>query len=187
MVKKILLGVILAVLLSLPANSILADSANSITGGGILFEGQGKDIQKITFGVNVFINESGQPSGHLQVNFYNVLYDDFDKGKFKSSYVDEVWTSINTLDDEGYFFAGVRFIGQFNGEEGWSIIIRMSDFGEPGRAKPDTGNHWDAVRISVFNPMGEPIWDTAWEDTTGFPHEQSWRTLLDGGNIKVHF
>jgi len=141
MVKKLLLGIFLAVIISMVTNPVLADSVTSISGGGILLEGQGKDAQKITFGVNVFVNEGGQPSGNLEVNFHDVLYDDLDKSKFKSSYIDEVWTSINELDGEEYFFTGVRFIGELNGEDDWSMVIRMSDFGEPGRGKPDTGNH----------------------------------------------
>jgi len=184
-VKKLLLGIVLAVLLSLVALPVLADSETFLTGGGMIKEGHGKDAQKITFGVNVSVNDEGQPSGHLQVNFHNTLYDDLDKGKFKSTSVDELWTSQNTLDDVPFTFVSIIFYGQFNGEDGWKIDMNFADFGEPGRAKPDSGNKWDAVRISVFNPSGESVWDTAREGT-GFPREQAWRTLLDGGNIKIY-
>jgi hypothetical protein len=185
-VKKLLLGVILAALLSLVTQPVLADSESFITGGGILLEGQGKDAQKITFGVNVSVDDGRQPSGHLQVNFHNTLFDDLDKGKFKSTSVDELWTEQKELDGVPYTFVSIIFYGQFNGEDGWKIDMNFADFGEPGRAKPDSGNKWDAVRISLFNPSDESVWDSAYEEV-GFPREQSWRTLLDGGNIKVHY
>jgi hypothetical protein len=184
-VKKLLLGVVLAALFALTVNPISANSGVCVTGGGMITEGQGKEAPKITFGLNVFVDPSGHPAGHLEVNFHNVYDDELDKAVFKSSGIDWFSSSLNELDGIEYNFVSLTFNGQLNGEEGWSISIRLSDFGEPGKGKRGSGNHSDAVRISLFNPSVENVYDTATEGQD-FPREQAWRTLLDGGNIQIH-
>ncbi len=184
--KKLMISITLAVLFLMIPHYALAKPDTKVTAGGALFEGKGKDAQKITFGLNISIDEEGQYSGHIQINFHNVLDDSLDKSKFKSTNINEIWSSENIYDEEKFHFIGVNTSGQLNGEVGWALVIRMSDFGEPGRTKLDTYNLSDAMRISVFNPIDVHVWDTAMEDV-GYPREQAWRTLLNGGNIKAHY
>ena len=64
------------------------------------------------------------------------------------------------------------------------MVVRFTDFGNPGKKKALPQSHVDAVRIQLINPDGVHVYDTAWEGE--FSREQSWRHLLDGGNISVH-
>lgn len=183
--KNIFAGFVLAVLISLVAHPAMANSGVTVTGGGTIAEGYGKNAPKITFALNVFVDNNENATGHLEVNFHNCYVDEFDKGKFQSSAIGDFSSSLNELDGIEFTFISTRFLGKFSGEEGWSLILRLADFGEPGTAKSDTGNHSDAVRISLIDPSGTIVYDTA---TLGgdFPREQAWRTLLDGGDIRVH-
>ena len=129
----------------------------------MITEGHGKDAPKITFGINAFVDGNGYPTGHLEVNFHNVYKDELDKAVFKSSGIDWLSSSINELDGIEFSFVSISFYGQLNGEDGWSISIRLSDFGEPGNAKPSSGKYSDAVRISLFDPSGINTYDTSTE------------------------
>ena len=185
--KKLLISVVIALLFTLIPQYALAKPHQSVTAGGVLFEGKGKDAQKITFGFNIFKIDKEEYKGHIQVNFHNVLDDSLDKTKFNSTKINEIWFSENDLDGVPYHFIGVNASGQFTGEDGWTLVIRMSDFGEPGKASLDTGKYSDAMRISVFDPYNQNVWDSSANATVGFPREQAWRTLLNGGNIKAHY
>ena len=213
-----LLAVLLAVIMfPIPANSVTVSTREAIiTGGGIITEGHGKDAPKITFGVNVlikyFVNENGDPvdetgevsangqllfaeppTGNFHINFHNISNDDLDKGKFTATEISGVRiTPASYPDSEGepnYIFVSMSANGKFNGENNWSVIVRISDFGSPGKVKKaDSNNMADAVRISVwnYNLSNLAVYDTAVLDGD-FPREQSWRTLLDGGNIVVYY
>jgi len=185
-----------------------------ITGGGIITEGQGKDALKITFGVNVlikyFVNEEGvfvdeagietnngelvfaePPVGNIHINFHNTGYnDDLDKGKFTTTAI--TWMRINpqsypnTEGDPNYIFVSLEGDGKFNGEDGWTLMLRLSDFGAPGNSKATKDNLSDAVRITIIDPNGIYVYDTAYMNIE-FPREQGWRNLLDGGNLTVYY
>ena len=178
---------------------VVANSETFFTGGGIIKEGHGKDANKITFGVNIFTNELGAPStGSLQINFHNTYYDylgndNFDKCKFMTTDITGGVIETRLLDgnpDNDYIFVRIEAFGQFNGEDGWSTVTRFSDFGQPG-----TGILSDAVRIQIYDPSGELVYDTGSGPVPvgetmmiyDYPHEQSWRTILDGGNVTVHY
>ena len=201
--KKTLLYFILAILLAVGVHPAVANSETFFTGGGIIKEGQGKDANKITFGVNIFTNELGVPSaGRLQINFHNTHYDYlgndyFDKGKFVTTQITGGVIETHLLEypaDSGvhydYTFVRIEAIGQFNGENDWSTVTRFSDFGEPG-----TGILADAVRIQLYDPSGKLVYDTGSGPMPAgetmmvydYPHEQSWRTILDGGNVTIHY
>jgi hypothetical protein len=185
-----------------------------ITGGGIITEGHGKDAPKITFGVNVFVkyfvNENGDPIdeigevsedgqllfaeppiGNFHINFHNVGNDNLDKGKFTTTEITALRIAPASLPDTGvpYLFVNMAANGKFNGENGWAIVVRFSEFGAPGKAKkaiPDNAS--DAIRISVwnYNESDLTVYDTATEQVD-FPWEQAHRTLLDGGNVTVYY
>jgi hypothetical protein len=185
-----------------------------ITGGGIITEGQGKDALKITFGVNIlikyfadengtFVDEYGNetinnelvfvepPVGNINIIFHNTGYnEDIDKGKFTTTEI--TWMRINPQsypdpeNEPNYIFVSLTGDGTFNGEDGWTLTLRLSDFGAPGFSKATNDNLSDAVRITIRDPDGLIIYDTANMDY-GFPREQGWRTLLDGGNLTVYY
>jgi hypothetical protein len=212
----IMLTVLLGVLIhpvSANSQTILINDA-IITGGGIITEGQGKDALKITFGVNVlikyfadengtFVDEYGnetinnelvfaeQPVGNIHINFHNTGYsNDTDKGKFTTTEI--TWMRINPQsypDSEGepnFIFVSLAADGKFNGEDGWTLQFRLSDFGNPGSSKATKNNLSDAVRITIIDPDGILVYDTAYMNLE-FPREQGWRTLLDGGNLTVYY
>lgn len=184
-----------------------------IAGGGIITEGHGKDAHKITFGVNVlikyfadengtFVDEYGNetidnelvfaepPVGNIHINFQNTGHNDVDKGQFTTSEI--TWMRINPQsypDSEGepnYIFVSLAGYGKFTGEDDWTLILRLSDFGAPGNSKATEDNLSDAVRITIIDPDGYNVYDTANLDY-GFPREQGWRTLLDGGDLTVYY
>lgn len=72
--------------------------------------------------------------------------------------------------------------GKFNGEDGWTIVVPFSDFVNPGNAMATKDYLSDAIRISA----GINVYDTV-DANDGFPRKQSWRTLIDGGNITVNY
>jgi len=183
-----------------------------ITGGGIITEGDGKNAIKITFGVNIlityYVNEEGQPvdeygnvvdngkllfaespKGNFHINFHNTGYNnDINKGKFTTTDIHGVAIRPGSYqdpnDEDNHIFARIEAHGKLNGETGWSILVRFSDFGAPGKVnKADPDNLADAIRISVFDPSDVYVYGTS----ADFPWDQARRTLLDGGNITVYY
>jgi hypothetical protein len=71
--------------------------------------------------------------------------------------------------------------GRLDGADGWSVLVRFSDFGIPVNDTTLPSGHADALRVILFDPSGDAVYDTALD----YPREQSWRTLLDGGNVAV--
>ena len=65
---------------------------------------------------------------------------------------------------------------------GWSVLVRFTDYGAPGRKKSLPPGYGDSLRVMLFDPSGNTVYDTAFD----YPREQSWRTLLDGGNVSAH-
>ena len=215
LIPGIILSVLLVVLVHpISANSQTVYIHDGIiTGGGIMTDGDGKAKPKITFGLNVlikyfadengtFVDEYGNvtnnnelvfaepPEGNIYINFHNTGNDDVDKGKFITTEI--TWMRINpqsypdSTGEPNYIFVSLRADGKFNGEDGWSLTFRLSDFGNPGNSKATKNNLSDAVRITIIDPDGTIVYDTA-SMGIGFPREQGWRTLLDGGNITVYY
>jgi hypothetical protein len=60
----------------------------------------------------------------------------------------------------------------------------LTDYGNPPNEKGLPLEYGDAIRIQLFDPDDNHVYDTAWEGE--FSREQSWRHLLDGGNVTVH-
>ena len=215
----ILLTLALAlVLVALPAGSVSAENENSglvnggVTGGGSIIETS--NAANITFGGNIRFDSNGAVAGQWQVNFHNVNNDTIDEGHFHST----SFSNLKISYDNKFSNWGAQFTatGRFNGEEGWSMNVRLADFGNPG-----TGN--DSIRIILCNPdnpynpntigsLKYAVYDTwnqkgwwSWPPPTDsqygwkgdFPDEeapfwpsQGWtrsvRTKLDDGNLKIH-
>jgi hypothetical protein len=184
--KILLKGVAFTIFLTLISASVTAASETSFSGGGIIRDGQGSDAKKISFSTDILIDEDGQNAGFLQFIFHD-LDDvfDLDNSRFVASEFSEVSILTASLEyPDDHFFIRIRAQGRLDGEEGWSVLARFTDFGPPNRAGVETGNARDALRIMLFAPTGGEAWyDTALD----YPREQSWRTLLDGGNVTVHF
>ena len=171
-----------AVGLLLTAGSTLAGSDVLFTGGGIIKDGSGAAASKISFSVNLFVNADGIRAGHLGFQFHNL--DDkygLDKSRFIASQFDDVSISTRYLDTTPFTFVRIRARGRLDGGDGWSVLVRFSDFGVPVNDKALPPGHADALRVMLFDPSGVAVYDTALD----YPREQVWRTLLDGGNVAV--
>lgn len=97
----------------------------------------------------------------------------------------------NDVNNPTYTFIRIVAYGHLNGEDGWSTVTRFAD----DLVDLDYNVLPDAVRIQIYDPSGDLVYDTGSgpipqgesEMVYDFPHEQSWRTFLDGGNVTVHF
>lgn len=173
----------LAALLSLAAAPTFAGSDVLFTGGGLIKDGHAANAKRISFSVNLFVDADGVGSGHLGFQFHNL--DDgygLDQSRFTASDFDSVYIATHYLEDiTPYTFVRIEAAGRLNGMEGWSVLARFSDFGVPVRNKALPPTHADALRVILFDPSGDAVYDTALD----YPREQSWRTLLDGGNVSI--
>lgn len=113
-----------------------------------------------------------------------------------------------------YTFIRIIANGHFNGEDGWSTHLRFSDSGHPCDPKSYTCRSekqsigkkipykifttTDSVRIQIYEEPDIPANDLAYDTASGpippgedemiydFPHEHSWRTFFDAGNIGIY-
>lgn len=172
----------LLTLAGLAAGPAVAGSDVIFTGGGIIKDGSGAAAKRISFSVNLFVNAEGISEGHLSFAFHNL--DDMyglDQSRFVTTDFDSVYIATHYLDTIPYTFVRIEARGRLNGGDGWSVIVRFSDFGVPVNDKALPPAHADALRVMLFDPSGVAVYDTALD----YPREQSWRTLLDGGNVAV--
>ena len=115
--------------------------------------------------------------------FHNVYFDELDKASYKSTDITDVYVDPR----EGFSFLSIGSIGEMDGEDGWTVSANLADSGEPGSVKLSSTDLVDSIRITVREPDGTFVYDTAAQDEgPDFPREHSWRTNLDGGNVKVH-
>jgi hypothetical protein len=179
---KWILSAALVTLFSLTADSALAGSDVLFTGGGIIKDGSGAAAKRITFSVNLFVDADGMSAGHLGFGFHKL--DDIyglDRSRFKASDFDSVVIETRYRDATPFTFVRIEARGSLDGQDGWSVLARFSDFGVPVSDAALPPEHADALRITLFGPGGDAVYDTALD----YPREQSWRTLLDGGNVAV--
>jgi hypothetical protein len=180
-IKRILVSASV-ILLSLTAGPVMAGSDVLFTGGGLIKDGSGADAKRITFSVGLFVDADGMTDGRLQFHFHNL--DDvyaLDQSRFTASVFDSVLIETRYRDTVPFTFVRIEARGSLDGEEGWSVLVRFSDFGVPVNDKEMLPENADALRIRLFGPGGDAVYDTALD----YPREQSWRTLLDGGNVSV--
>jgi hypothetical protein len=185
--KGILVTILIILPLIMSINPVVANSETIVTGGGIIIKGQGKDANRIMFRVNISTDEEGIPStGILQINFLNTHYDfigndNFDKCTFITTDIITERSTIETRNNPtygDYTFVRIVAYGELNGEDGWLTETRFAvDFDESGYGKSP-----DAVRISLFNPDDEHVYDTAAgvDGYYDFSRDHSWRTILNG-------
>ena len=185
--KKWVPGAALAVFLAAGAVSAWAGSEAFIQGGGVISTGHGQDAPKITFSLDIYVPDDGQAIGFFETHFHHVndVYD-LDKSHFMATEFSEVRINSNTVSGQDFLFVSFEAYGTLDGTDGWSVTVRIADFGSPGEAKKEAGALTDAVRLTLFDSLGGgAVYDTATLDPADFPREQSWRTFLDGGNITV--
>ena len=161
----------------------LAGSDVLFTGGGIIKDGRAAAAKRISFSVNLFANADGISKGHLGFRFHN-LDDSYglDRSRFTASEFDSVLIETHYYrETTPYTFVRIEASGRLNGADGWSVLARFSDFGIPVNDKALPSGDADALRVVLFDPSGVKVYDTAFD----YPREQSWRTLLDGGNVAI--
>lgn len=181
--KKWILGAALTAASLMGAGPVSADTEMLFTGGGIIREGYGPEARKITFSVDLFAAAAGQVSGEIQFHFHSIGDVGLDKSHFVANDFSDFY--VNTVENTelGTFqFIRIEANGQLNGEDGWRVLARFTDFGSPVKRKEKSDPASDAVRIVLLDPYGEVVYDTAQD----YPREQSFRTLLDGGNVTLY-
>ena len=195
--RKVILIIILVIVpLIISINPVVANSDTIVTGGGIITKGQGKGANRIMFRINISGEEGITSTGILQINFLNTYYDyigndNFDKCKFITTDITDaslIETRNNPIYGD-YTFVRIVAYGQLNGEDGWFTQTYFAvDFDEPEHGKSS-----DAVRISLYNPDGEHVYDTAvgvgsaQGELYDFSRDHSWRTILNGDVTIFYF
>lgn len=175
----------LAALLSLTAIPAFAGSDMLFTGGGFIKDGNGAAAKRISFSVNLYVDTNGISAGHLGFHFHN-LDDSYglDQSHFSTTEFESVFVEARYSEDAAAPFTFVRIEagGRLDGMDGWSVLVRFTDYGAPARNKSLLHGYADSLRVMLFDPSGVAVYDTALD----YPREQSWRTLLDGGNVSVN-
>lgn len=182
--RTYIFGPAIVAILAVVATPCLADNEITVNGGGIIKEGVGTNLNKITFSVNVYADDDiPEGTGHFQARFHRLpLYPELEMSRFFSREI--TGFSVSPCTARPCVFIKILAEGRLDGEEGWGVVIRMTDFGNPPGEKGLPPDYGDAIRISLFDPEDNHVYDTAWEGE--FSREQSWRHLLDGGNVSVH-
>ncbi|MDH3788054.1 MAG: hypothetical protein OES53_05770 [Xanthomonadales bacterium] len=185
-IRTLILGTAILASAALTSATCLANFVTTVNGGGIIKEGAGTDENKITFSLNVYADDDvPEGVGHFQAQFHRLaLHPGLEKSRFFSRDITGFYIGPGNFESTPNTSVKIWASGRLDREDGWSVIIRFADFGNPKKNKGLPQNHVDAVRIQLVNPNGEYVYDTAWE--AEFSREQGWRHLLDGGNISVH-
>lgn len=168
--------------LTLGVGPAFSESNVLFSGGGIVTDGSGAATKRITFSVSLFVDADGTSAGGLRFNFHN-LDDNYgpDRRRFTASQFDSVLIETHYFEGTPYTFVRIEARGQLDGMDNWSVLARFSDFGVPIKNPALPTTHADALRLILFEPGGTAVYDTALD----YPRDQSWRTLLDGGNVVV--
>jgi len=185
--SKLITGAIFALLSLSGADALLAESITTFTGGGVIRDGHGTDAHKVTFSVDMYAEEPGPAAGFLQINFHDIG-DPYglDKSRFTASEFSQFYVDSRDFEAPGdHYFIRIVAEGRLDGEDGWSVLVRFTDHGTPGLSRQHSEDFRDTVRIMLFDPDPlhvEAVYDTALD----YPRDESWRTLLDGGNVTVN-
>jgi hypothetical protein len=194
-IRLLVFGLAILSLMGVAAAPCLADGEINVNGGGIIKQGFGPEKNKITFSVNVYADEDVPGGvGQFKARFHHLIHHpDLEKVSFFSDEITDFYMDFRIFDSDGistpYTFIKIWADGRLGHEEGWSVVVRFSDFGVPPQKMSLPYNHADAIRLQLVNPDGDHVYDTAWEYDPGefeFDREQIWRHVLDGGNISVN-
>lgn len=166
----------------------------SVNAGGQLIEPdpadrRGNKPYKVSFGGYVD-DIDGALECEWQINLHNVAEDELDGAKYHST---ECFRLLTSGPDDQYEGIGTVYTrGTFNGEPGYSAILRLDDHAEP--------SVFDTVRIEIFEPGVVPeynrphLYDTSPSHNNyigEFPNDSTYvggtRTFLDRGNVQVNF
>jgi hypothetical protein len=112
-----------------------------------------------------------------EVNLHRVDANGLNKSKFHATTCD----TLNTFPGAWDGIVNFKAYGTFNGEPGHWAIFRMEDYTEPG--------DMDTFRIEISKTGGGLIYDSSWPDefSDESSNEGTARTLLNRGNIQIHF
>lgn len=170
-----------------------------INGGGQIIEEIGpkpKDDYKISFGGHLYRFGTDAPVCEWQVNLHNVSIDELDKGKFYGT----LCTAPPNfpLGPDGEVVSHFAVYGTWNGDPGYTMVIRLEDAGEPGSL--------DTIRFELHNDPGQSVtplnagpgtavYDSSDKATGNRPGEDfksessnsgTARTYLDNGNLQLY-
>jgi hypothetical protein len=153
-----------------------------LTGGGQIKTGKRPDDgYNISFAGNVGFLVNFSLVGQWQTNFLNVSVDSLDGAMFHSTNI----TSLQFANDGGAGpnpppansnIASFTATGRLNGEDGWTLSVRLADRGEPGKN--------DSIRLMLTNPAAVVVYDSL----TDFPSDATLATtrMLAAGNLQIH-
>jgi len=195
--KKIFYGAIASTLVAVFALAVMPvfaannNDMGSITGGGNITQTdwEGNVVARISFAGNAGFDKDGNPTGNWQAILHDVFGEQFDKAKFKATEITNIsfgnlwWCPDADQPESDKNYAEIRMKGTLNGEDGWGMIVKMTDFGEAGINN-------DTIRMSLYKP-GNPWWKN-YDTAFGFydwPNDfwcSYMRTKIDGGNLQIH-
>lgn len=193
--KKIYLGAALAaiaVCVMATATVFAQDECDpgKVTGGGFITQTdyEGNLLLKASFAGNIKYDKNMVPKGNWQVKLDDVWGTQFDNANFKATEIkylrffnwNPFWCGEAAPPETDFNGAEFVMAGTLNGEEGWTMMVRMTDYGEAGKDN-------DTIRLSLFKPYAG-YYDTAFGFMNG-PWDR-WctglRTRIDGGNLQIH-
>lgn len=148
-----------------------------VTGGGQIVNEMGtknKDWLKISFGGWAYRIEPDSDAaglGEWTVVFHNIGVDTLDRAVFEG----DVVYAMNFFTDGR--IANLTVDGTLNGIEGYTLIIRAEDFGEPSEAA-------DTIRFELFEGSLK-VYDSLDDFPGNSSVDGTARTWLDRGNLQV--
>ncbi len=157
-----------------------------VTGGGQINTGTAKSALKVSFAGNVGSLVDMALVGHWETQLHHVSLNTLDGARFSSTEITSLVFSNRcgsepAPPDAPYNWARWTAVGRVNGEDGWTIDVRGSDFGEPGRGV-------DSIRFILTNPSSTVVYDSMSDFAPNDPCSgvDSARRLLDAGNLQFH-
>ena len=181
----------LAGLVVLGGPQAIAAPDDSVSGGGQIRQETEGETLRIGFGG--FAEENVDSfDGQFSVRFHDVGDDQFDKSKFQSSQI--INMQFFGPDSEDCIAAmNMTMEGTLDGESGYQLIFRASDFGPPGHW---TSSGFDSIRVQLYDGPADVNGDGEVDPNNlvynSFPDFDAEidcvgniRTGLDSGNIAI--
>ncbi|WP_422485420.1 hypothetical protein [Gudongella sp. DL1XJH-153] len=158
-----------------------------VSGGGQMMADSGEEsakngkpiFYKISFGGGSYVSNRDLYFDGLEVTFHNVSDPEVKGGKFVGDELVEMDFRFN----EGV--AKYTVNGTFNGDPGYSMIVRVEDFGEPSFGFEDTEEQEFYADNLRFVLKGEISYDSSNDFPGESDNDGKARNFLDRGNIQV--